>query len=202
MALDEKELATRAREHLTEQGEGDAGFTVGRLMSFIPDALKELGEQISNSGDFRLLQAEFAGTPTKGLLDIFDMAAVDPMNDVTRILFQSVEMRPQFRETNDKTRQVKFIRAPRRSAFYSSTTTRAGVVFYFIEGDTTIAFKGPNGKLPGDDDGYAIEVTATANVIPTLAIVDAKPVLRTPLVLIVADIALRGLKAQAARSAP
>lgn len=54
MALDAEELATRARERITEQSETDAGFTIGRLMTFIDDARQGLVEVLAleNDGQF------------------------------------------------------------------------------------------------------------------------------------------------------
>lgn len=42
MALDAEEVATRARERLTELGEDVAGLTIPRLTTFVSDAVKEL----------------------------------------------------------------------------------------------------------------------------------------------------------------
>lgn len=192
MAFDAEEVALRARERITEVSTADVGFTEARLMSFIPDALQELGEAVSMSEEFRLLQAEFVGVPVQGLLSIFDMEAVEAEHDPARILFSSIERRPQFRESVDTgDAPLKLVRVPRRSAFYSSLTKVAGTVFYFVQGDQVIAFKGPNGKLPGQAQAYATEITMTANVVPTLAILESKKTLQPQLINLVADIALR-----------
>lgn len=54
MAFDAEELATRARERITEQSETDAGFTIARLMTFIDDARQGLVELLAleNDGQF------------------------------------------------------------------------------------------------------------------------------------------------------
>lgn len=51
MALDFEEIAIRARERITEGSEGNAGFTVGRLMTFINDAREGLAELLATEND-------------------------------------------------------------------------------------------------------------------------------------------------------
>lgn len=78
MALDAEEVATRARERITEQSETDAGFTVARLLTMVDDARRGLVEllAIENEGQF-VYTKTFAVDAEDGVADLAAILAAD-----------------------------------------------------------------------------------------------------------------------------
>lgn len=135
----------------------------------IPDGLERLGRQVAASAEYKVLQADFTGTPVSGVLSIDTMTPVVAGNAPASILWDWLEKRINLRETADQTNKRTFIRVPRRNAFYSSLSVSPNCVHYYLMGDHKAALKDATGILPGAMGAYVANVTLTASMIPTLA---------------------------------
>lgn len=163
MALDHEEVALRARERITEQGEGDAGFTVARLMTMVNDARAKLVEMLAAENGGQYVYTKTFTIDAAG--GVASLSAA--LRDASEPLIDDPEALAQFKVYIDgATDQLR--RFPDRAGLRLDTRK---VPAFALE-DENLYIKGVDGKL----DRYGAAVYVSGPHIPALPNIRAKHV--------------------------
>lgn len=183
MAFDEETVATRAREHITDEGEADVGYTIPRIMALIPEALNRLGVKVAASEDREEFQVTL--TPGSGLTLA---AGVATITDDT-VIKNSIPMGGSVTVTaSGVTAIAKPL--PNYNALFASVT-QVDLWHYAMLG-TAIHFKDKSTGAVDVITGTGVSVSVTASRVPTLAQVKGR--YQQELVEILAKVAREQLK--------
>ena len=190
MALDEEELATRARERITEMGEGDVGFTVARLMTFINDARQGLTDLLAseNEGEYQYIKTFTidAGEVTDGVASVASALTADEP-----LVLESLTAEPPQARVYIEGYPYQLRMMPDRSYLTLDATKTPS---YAVE-DQNLYIKGSDGKI----DTFNEKVRISGAYIPSLA--NVRPNHVRKLIDVLVAIALASTKQATQRSA-
>lgn len=160
MAFDEETAATRARAHITSEGEDNVGYTVPRIMALIPEALNRLGVKVSTSDDREEFQVTL--TPGSGLTLA---AGVATITDGT-VIKNSIPMGGSVTVTASGVKSLAKP-LPNYNALFANVV-QADCFHYALLG-VDIHFKDKSTGAVDVITGTGVSISVTASRIPTLA---------------------------------